>query len=535
MTPQTTPTPQTEPKAEAGGWVFGVTLTLLGFGFMLQSLFDTDIVVSGLVVLVVVVLVSLAGPRRGHSGRARFLPPLVLFPTLLFAFWYFITIKFGQFGLGPILFHANHGVEANGVVSEFLRTSRMPLAYIVALVVGLWLLSATDHRFRRIDRLAVLPLLVFNPFTWSVAEYVGDAEAASHKVVYSGYAEIGDLRKAGTNRPNLLILYLESSERTLMDEGAFGDVMAPLAPFAARGIELTNLHEAALTNWTLAGQVASQCGVPLMPLGLVTHNSFHFIDDAFMPGATCLADLLTRDGYQTTVMQTAPLRFAGADKFAASHGWQKPLAFSQLRADYPDGGNEWGLDDEDIFDAAFHEIERIVETGSPFALSVTNIGGHTPNGFVSRSCHGRPTVDRFDDPTLKAFRCSHELAAELLDRLEVSGHLDNTVVVIQSDHLAMRNSVYRQLKQRERRNFFVAFGPGIEPQAIDRDATMMDVYPTILELLGYAPPDGRAGIGVSLLSQNHTLIETHGLPALDKAIYGDTALRNRLWGVEAGS
>ncbi|MBO6638550.1 MAG: sulfatase-like hydrolase/transferase [Roseitalea sp.] len=522
-------------KAEAGGWVFGITLALLGFGFMLQSLFDTDIVLSGLVILALVVLVSLVGPRRRHSGRARFLPPLVLVPALLFAFWYFITIKFGQFGLGPILFHANHGVEANGVVGEFLRTSRMPLAYIAALAVGLWLVSATDHRFRRIDRLAVLPLLAFNPFTWSVAEYVGDAQAASHRIVHSQYADVADLRKAEADRPNLLILYLESSERTLMDQAAFGDVMAPLAPFAARGIELTNLHEAALTNWTLAGQVASQCGVPLMPLGLVTHNSFHFVEDAFMPGATCLADLLTRDGYETTVMQTAPLRFAGADTFAASHGWRNPLAFNELRADYPDGGNEWGLDDEDIYDAAFHEIERIAGTGSPFALSVTNIGGHTPNGYVSRSCHGRPTVDRIDDPTLKAFRCTHELAAGFMGRLEAAGHLDNTVVVIQSDHLAMRNSVYRQLKRRDRRNFLVAFGPGIEPQVVDRAATMMDVYPTILDLLGYAPPDGRAGVGVSLVSGNPTLVETHGLRALDRAIYGDTALRNRLWGIEPGA
>ena len=63
---------------------------------------------------------------------------------------------------------------------------------------------------------------------------------------------------------------------------------------------------------------------------------------------------------------------------------------------------------------------------------------------------------------------------------------------------------------------------------------MMDIYPTILDMMGYTPVDGRAGIGVSAFADGQTLIEERGLKALDKAIYADSALRNRLWGIEPG-
>lgn len=251
-----------------------------------------------------------------------------------------------------------------------------------------------------------------------------------------------------------------------------------------------------------------------------------------MPEAVCLGSILQRDDYETSFMKAAPLAFAGTDHFAKTHGWQTRLGFVELRPDFPLGGNSWGLDDEDIYEAAFQEIEHLVSTGNRFALSLTNIGGHAPYGFVSRSCNGRPSVDKIEDPVLRAFRCTHELAAEFITRLEAAGYLNDTVVVVQSDHLAMRNTVFSELKKRERRNLFFAFGAGVDAQTIDRHMTMVDIFPTLLDMLGYQPTDGRAGLGVSAFSKLPTLVEEQGLSGLDRAIYADSELRNKLWGVK---
>lgn len=517
-----------------GLWIAGVALVATGLGLMVQGLFDISFTTVGIAVTAIVIAAGFLAPGKGVSGRARFLPPLVLVPALLFSFWYFITVKFGSFGLGPILFHMEYGVEADGLVAEFISEAFLQLSSIAALVVGLWLVSVTDHRFCRVDRFAVLPLLVLNPVTFAAFEYVGDAQAADEQLLASRYVETKDLQQTRQTPPNLIQIFLESSERTLLHRGDFGDVLDPLVPFARRGLELTGIDQAALTSWSLAGDVASHCGVPLMPLGLVTRNSYHVLDDAIMPAAECLGNLLSRDGYSTSVMHTSPLQFAGADKLFGAHGWTHLIGLPELRPHYPVGGNAWGVDDEDLYDAVYHRVVEKTEAGERFAIVLANVGGHAPRGYVSRSCHGRPTVDRIADPTLKAFRCTHELAAEMLERLDAGGYLDNTVVVVQSDHLAMRNTIYNRLKRHERRNLFFAFGPGIEPQVIDRDMTMMDVYPTLLDLLGYAPQDGRAGVGVSAFAPGQTLIEERGLKGLDDAIYGDVVLRNRLWGVEPG-
>lgn len=515
-------------------WIAGIALVATGLGLMVQGLFDISFTAVGVAVAAIVGAAGFVAPVQNGSGAGRFLPPLLLLPAALFGFWYFITVKFGSFGLGPILFHMDYGVEADGLVAEFIGEALLQLSSVAALLAGLWLVTATDHRFRHADRFAVLPLLALNPVTFAAFEYVGDAQAADERLLALRYVETADLQQTRQTPPNLIQIFLESSERTLSHREDFGDVMDPLIPFARRGLELTGIDQAALTSWSLAGDVASHCGVPLKPLGLVTHNSYHVLDDAIMPNAQCLGNLLSRDGYSTSVMHTSPLQFAGADKLFGAHGWAHLIGFQELRRHYPVGGNAWGVDDEDLYDAVYHRVVQKTEAGERFAIVVANVGGHAPRGYVSRSCHGRPSVDRIADPTLKAFRCTHELAAEMLNRLDAGGYLGNTVVVVQSDHLAMRNTIYNRLKRHERRNLFFAFGPGIEPQVIDRDMTMMDVYPTLLDLLGYAPRDGRAGVGVSAFAAGRTLIEERGLEALDDAIYADVELRNRLWGVTPG-
>jgi phosphoglycerol transferase len=64
---------------------------------------------------------------------------------------------------------------------------------------------------------------------------------------------------------------------------------------------------------------------------------------------------------------------------------------------------------------------------------------------------------------------------------------------------------------------------------IDRDATMVDVYPTILNLLNLIDDGGAAGLGVSLPGDQPTLVERFGRDTLDRRIARDGMLAARLW------
>lgn len=58
---------------------------------------------------------------------------------------------------------------------------------------------------------------------------------------------------------------------------------------------------------------------------------------------------------------------------------------------------------------------------------------------------------------------------------------------------------------------------------------MVDVFPTLLEAIGYSPSRSRAGLGVSLLSNRDTLVERHGIEGINARLRAETALQQRLW------
>lgn len=93
----------------------------------------------------------------------------------------------------------------------------------------------------------------------------------------------------------------------------------------------------------------------------------------------------------------------------------------------------------------------------------------------------------------------------------------------------MKNDYEEQLNQKERLNYFVALGDHIRPQLLERKAAMFDVFPTLLDLLGFSLPDGRAGLGVSLLSENKTLFEQYGADKINDRISGDRLLARKIW------
>ena len=72
-------------------------------------------------------------------------------------------------------------------------------------------------------------------------------------------------------------------------------------------------------------------------------------------------------------------------------------------------------------------------------------------------------------------------------------------------------------------------GEGIAPGVITKTGSMMDVYPTLLESVGLPAAQEQAGLGVSLLGDKPTILESYGEDTLNLAIRSDTALRKSLW------
>lgn len=162
-------------------------------------------------------------------------------------------------------------------------------------------------------------------------------------------------------------------------------------------------------------------------------------------------------------------------------------------------------------------------------MSVATIGGHFPEGVPTKEC-----IERFGpiqkESILFSMKCMGFHIRQFIDESQRKGLLENTVVAIMSDHLIMKNEVTEKLNQHDRLNFFTAFGDGIVPAEINKISTMFDVFPTLLELVGFEIQERRAGLGVSLLSEHPSLLEKLGDEMLNNMINYDRDLGAYLWG-----
>ena len=281
---------------------------------------------------------------------------------------------------------------------------------------------------------------------------------------------------------NVVFLYLESLERTYFDEALFPNLMPNLRRLEAQSLSFTNIRQVPGTGWTIAGMTASQCGIPLATTS--GENSMYGVDD-FLPGATCLGDLLGKNGYEFIFMGGADLGFAGKGQMLRSHGFSRVEGYHELKKNLIDKSykSEWGLFDDSLFGLAEKRYEQLSKGRNPFALFLLTVDTHSPYGSESRSCRNV----KYGDGTnriLNAVHCADLMAASFVETVQKSDSYQDTVIVVMSDHLAMRNAAHTTLERGDRRNLWMILGSEIASRQVSRVGTTLDVAPTLLNLLG---------------------------------------------------
>jgi arylsulfatase A-like enzyme len=124
-----------------------------------------------------------------------------------------------------------------------------------------------------------------------------------------------------------------------------------------------------------------------------------------------------------------------------------------------------------------------------------------------------------------------EIVGRLLDALEKSAHADNTYVVFWSDH-------GWQLGEKEHYRKFALWediahvplifaGPDIEAGRCDEPVNLLDLYPTLLSMLGLDRADNLDGHDLTPLVQNPELSWPH--PSITTLADGAASVRTKNW------
>ena len=288
------------------------------------------------------------------------------------------------------------------------------------------------------------------------------------------------LDKKAVPGKNLVLVFLEGIESLYMDEGVFPGLTPHINELSTQGWRLENLNQVKGSSWTMGGLVSSLCGTPLLHNWEMGDNIIMFSE--FLNRANCLPDVLNSAGYNQTFMGGASLAFGGKGAFLSQHSFDQVLGRYDLaeRLSDPSYLGGWGLYDESLFDLAIDEFDRLSRKVEPFHLMLLTVDTHHPAGEPSLSC---PRYAASDNSILQAVHCTDFLVGRFVERLRQHHAYSDTLVVLLSDHLAMRNNAFPLFPDNyERRLYFNVLNSELKG-SFDALATPMDIAPTVLSLL----------------------------------------------------
>lgn len=456
--------------------------------------------------------------------------------SVLLSAIYFLCDEFTGDGVTEaVFFHVFYGFDGVDFAGfrPYIFSIVVLFVFVVASVFIFWRVFRNyegrgGYRVAEFVALAGLSLfsVVLHPAALQAAQIASDM-AASAEASLSGDLSSFDLSGSGVGKKNLVYIYVESLERTFLKEDVFPGLAPNLSRLERESLYVEGIGQAPLTDWTVAGMVASQCGMPLATFQ-VNRNDFSGVG-GFMPGVTCFGDLIGKAGYKSVFIGGADLSFAGKGRFYKDHGFDEVLGKSELSAlsleELP--VSKWGVYDDFLLDSAYEKFKILADLGEPFVMFLLTLDTHPPVGHKTPSCSN----DSYGDGAsgiLNAVHCSDRLVAEFVKKIEeYSG--DDLVVVVASDHLQMRNDISDVLisHQAQRENLFLVRGAGIVPGKVVRSATTLDIFPTLLHLMGWENVDG-AALGRNLLGSNVTLVEKYGGESFYSSLQ---KWRMGLWGV----
>lgn len=430
--------------------------------------------------------------RRSTTGLARpaLLTTLFLVAWFLLAFYFFANRLSGSGVDESVLYHLL--TDMGGAdYSAF----RLELAGIAAALIGMLIaagilyrqsMATGEARPRSLRYLAAVTLLALSVSTSPAVHDIHGIYRASQPwsvddALPPGFAQ--PKRVSASNRKNFVYIYLESFERTYLNQEVFPGLAPNLTRLEQEALRFTEIKQARGTNWTIGGMVASQCGLPLLPRTGFT-NSMGGIS-RFLPGATCVGDILNEQGYALHYYGGADLKFAGKGNFYATHGFKKVAGLEELKPLLKDPSylNGWGLYDDSLFEIARHEFDVLATSTEPFGMFLLTVDTHHPEGHIPRACSGIKYGDG-KNPILNAIHCSDRLVGEFVQHLRNHQAADSTTIVLASDHLAMPNTASHLLRGQNRRNLLLVLDRDIPAGEIKHPGTTFDVAPTLLSILG---------------------------------------------------
>ncbi|WP_457647793.1 LTA synthase family protein [Profundibacter sp.] len=411
-------------------------------------------------------------------------------------------------------------------------TADLASSAVGSLLLVLFFLFVTvrvyyEVRFFGVVLLLLAGIAIFNHPVLVYTQHVF-FPSADHLRIYSERGEYNlDITERPQAKKNLVLIYLEGFEQNYLKAPETRSYTGPLQEALKNSIRFTNVGQVRGTHFSVAGLTATQCGVPLMPSVAFDVRKGHAnMDQGVYPQIVCLADILAGEGYDTSYFVGTGYDDFSLGKLLETHSFSELFGPENATFEERDQMSIWGLQDRFVFQKARDKLTAMAQTDRPFLIAIETISTHGPDGLPDNGCHVETDLQSGMPASLY---CISEYTKNYLELISELGLADDTIVAVMSDHLAWKTVLTPALKRiAPRRNLFALFNAG-EPAKIDKLGVAFDIFPTILEALGYGLKNDRANMGVSLFSDKPSMASQYGLEQLNDGLIGNRELADWLW------
>ena len=279
-----------------------------------------------------------------------------------------------------------------------------------------------------------------------------------------------------TQRPNVVVILLESFARTIMETDAVGErVMPNLDRYKAQGIWFENMF--ANSFRTDRGEVAVLSGFPAQTTESIMK----------LPGKSrnlpSIARSLRGVGYSTAFYYGGDLNFTDQSSYMYATGWDKLVWQKDLNFDAQQ--SKWGWNDETMCRYVGDEVLRLsaasAASGDPFLVGFLTLSSHMPFDVP---------YAKYDHPMLNAVSFTDKHLGAMLDRWKASSAWDNLLVVLVADHgYPYPEDLAYNVPLRHRIPLIWTGGAVREPRVVEDYASQIDICATILGQMGIPHDD----------------------------------------------
>ncbi len=291
----------------------------------------------------------------------------------------------------------------------------------------------------------------------------------------------GVVQQQVTGKPNVVLIFMESMTSYNLERQGNGEWLTPyLRQLREKSIYFSNAYSTSIH--TNNGIVGVHYGfLPNFAKPSMNVNAERY---------TGLPYYMQKAGYRTLCFVTGNPQYDNMNSFWRDNSIEEIYSLYDYSADK--AVNRFGVQDDYMFEWGLNKLNEISVSGQPFFASFLTVSNHAPlvvpEAYVQRAPTQDEQIIAFADDAIRQF----------METAEQTAWGKNTVFVLVADHGTPLPSPYDMCLPYNSIPIYIC-SPQLTPQEITTPISQIDIWETVLSLLGI--PYSNNCLGIDALNQ----------------------------------